>query len=79
MDGKDLIPRIGTFFIIMSVGFILLFAISSPTDNSYFDYLFIGIFLAVVGFLLRRKAKPPPPTNRFSMFNKMRDKDNRKE
>jgi len=75
MDDKDIIPRIGTFFIIMSIGFFLLFAISNPTEKNYFDYLFIGILLAVIGFFMRRKAAPPPPTNRFSLFKKMRDKE----
>lgn len=79
MDGKDIIPRIGTFFIIMSIGFFLLFAISNPTGKNYFDYLFIGIFLGGVGIFLQRKAKPPPPANRFSMFRKKRDKNNKNE
>jgi len=79
MDGKSIIPRIGTFFIIMSIGFLFLFGVSDPATINYFDYLFIGIFLGGIGIFLRRKAKPPPPANRFSMFRKNRDKDNKNE
>jgi len=77
MDVKDIIPRIGTFFIIMSIGFLFLFAISDPSEINYFDFLFIGIFFAGIGIFLRRKAKPPPPANRFSMFKRKRDQDNK--
>ncbi len=75
MDNKDIIPRIGTFFLVIGVGFILLFIISDLAKTVYFDYFFIGLFFAGLGIFLRRKAEPLPPSGRFASWRKMRSKE----
>ena len=80
MDNKEIVPRIGTFFIMIGFGFVLLFVISDLAESVYFDYFFIGLFFAGFGIFLRRKAEPPPPSERFSSWNKYREKSkNRKK
>ncbi|MBT3336682.1 MAG: hypothetical protein HN855_16600 [Anaerolineae bacterium] len=75
MDEKNIIPRIGTFFLVVGVGFIILFVVSDLAQTVYFDYLFIGLLFAGFGIFLRRKADPPPPSGRFATWRKMRKKE----
>lgn len=76
MIDDDFIARVGTFFILVGVGLIILFSASviplfSPQSKDLqiaakFDYLFWAIVLLGIGTLMRRKAAPPPPSGRFS-------------
>ena len=81
MDQKDIIPRIGTFFIVIGIGAILLFVISDIAETVYFDYFFLGLFFTGFCIYLRRDAEKPPTSGRFSYLKKMRnkDKDNEKD
>ncbi|RME89173.1 MAG: hypothetical protein D6770_05245 [Anaerolineae bacterium] len=73
MDSDGLIPRIGTFFVIVGVGLIALFAISDFAGMTNFDYFFLGMFVIGLGVLFRRRAAPPPPSGRFSILRKLRE------
>ena len=75
MDEKDIVPRIGTFFIVIGLGAILLFVISDIAKTVYFDYLFLGLLLFGLGIFLRRNAEKPPPSGRFAGWRKMRSKE----
>jgi hypothetical protein len=66
-------PRIGTFFLLMGSGLIILFIASDTAGKANFDYFFYGVIGLVIGFFLRRKAPAPPPSNRFSGLRKMRE------
>jgi hypothetical protein len=79
MDNKEIIPRIGTFFLVMGIGFILLFVASDLAETVYFDLFFIGLFLTGFGIFLRRKADPPPSSGRFETWRKLRSRENRKK
>lgn len=79
MDEENIVPRIGTFFVVIGIGFIVLFVVSDLAETVYFDYLFIGLLLTGFGFFMRHKAKPPPPADRFSAFRKMREKSKEKK
>ena len=79
MDQKDIIPRIGTFFVVIGIGTVLLFIISDIAEKVYFDFLFIGLFFTGIGFFLRRNAEKPPESGRFSYFKKMREKGKEKK
>jgi len=65
--------RVGTFFMVIGTGILILFIASDLADKVDFDYLFLAIFLLVVGWNLRRKKAPPPSAGRFSYINKTRD------
>ncbi len=70
----DITARIGTFFLLLGVGALILFIASgmaAETNQSMrqdFDYLFFAVIIGGIGLILRRKAPAPPPSGRFSGF-----------
>ena len=70
---EELVPRVGTFFIILGIFALIFFLASDFAKKPDFDWLFIGMVLIGIGIVLRRRAPPPPPTDRFSMVRKMRE------
>ena len=72
-EQKDLVPRIGTFLLVLGVFFFIFFLVSDFAKQPDFDWLFLGTLLVIIGFGFRRRAAPPPPANRFSRIRKMRE------
>ncbi len=79
MDQKDIIPRIGTFFLILGIGYIVLFVISDIANALGFKYLFIGLLLGGIGFYFRRNLEKPSSSGRFEAWNKMRSKEKKEK
>ncbi len=75
MDNQNLTPRIGTFFIIIGLGSVILFVISDIANTVDFDYLFIGLLSIGIGFFFRRDAEKPSASGRFATWKKMLKKD----
>ena len=71
---EELVPRVGTFFIMLGIFALIFFLASDFAKQPDFDWLFIGMVLIGIGIVLRRRAPPPPPSGRFSAYRKMRDK-----
>ena len=81
----EFIARIGTFFYLIGVGLVILF-IASDTSASLnagvrtnYDYLFLGVFLLFLGFVFRKKAKPPPAAERFRAIRNFRANQKKKQ
>lgn len=72
-EQKELVPRIGTFLLVLGFFFFILFLTSDFANQPNFDYLFLGLLLAAVGYVFRRRAAPPPPASRFGAIRKMRE------
>ena len=70
---EELVPRVGTFFIILGIFALIFFLASDFAKKPDFDWLFIGMVLIGIGIVLRRCAPPPPPSGRFGMARKMRE------
>jgi hypothetical protein len=70
---SDLVPRIGTFMLLLGIFSIIFFLASDFARQPDFDWLFIGMVLLGIGFVFRRRAPPPSPAGRFSMIRKMRE------
>ena len=79
MDENGIVPRMGTFFIVLGVAAIVLFIISDIAETVAFDYLFGGLLMAGLGAYLRRNVEKPPPSGRFEWWKKMRDERKEKK
>ncbi len=71
MNETDILPRIGTFFIIMGIAAFGYFIINlSTTDSINSDSLFYGTVAMGFGYLFRRNVKPRPSGERFAWLRK---------
>ena len=65
-DRKELIHRIGTFFLMAALVLLVYFVLTDAAGQPSFGYFCIGIGLTVVGFSLRAQLKRPvTPSGRF--------------
>lgn len=77
---SDLVPRVGTFMLLLGIFSLIVFVASDFARQPEFDWLFVGMVLMGFGFLLRRRAPPLPPAGRFGLIRKIReDTKKRKE
>ena len=70
---EELIPRFGTFLMLMGLFAFILFLASDFADQPDFDWLFICLVLMAIGFVFRRRAAPAPKSGRFSGVKKWRE------
>lgn len=70
---SELVPRIGTFLTLIGIFSLIFFVASDFALSPEFDWLFIGLVLLGLGFLLRRRAAAAPPAGRFGMVRRMRE------
>jgi len=75
---NEFIIRIGTYFLLLATGLLILFIASDVSRMTNYDYLFWSIFLGVVGVMLRRRRPPPPPSGRFSIFRRGKPDEKKK-
>jgi len=75
MDEKDIIPRIGTFLWMLGIALIALFIASDYSQDIEFLYLVFGLPSIILAILFRRKANPQPPSDRFSIFRKIKERN----
>jgi glycerol uptake facilitator-like aquaporin len=69
----ELVPRVGTFFIILGIFSLIFFLASDFAKQPDFVWLFIGMVLVGIGFIFRRHTASPPPAGRFGTIRKMRE------
>ena len=69
---RELIYRIGTFFLMLGFGLVLLFIISDSADKVNFDYFCWGTILLVIGFIFRAQYKKSfESSNRFGSMRRL--------
>jgi membrane protein implicated in regulation of membrane protease activity len=68
----EFLTRLGTFFILLGVGILVLFVASSGAGAANFDYLFWAMVSVIVGFFLRRRREAPAGSERFSLLRRSR-------
>ncbi len=71
---KEFIIRIGTFFLLIGTGILILFIASDYAGKTNFDYLFWAVLSITIGWMLRRRKAPPPPSGRFSYVRRLRER-----
>jgi hypothetical protein len=80
MDSEEpLIYRVGTFFYVMGGGIFILFVVSDFAKQADFDYLFLSLVLAAVGWMIRRGKPASPSANRFAWWRKQREEAKKKK
>jgi hypothetical protein len=72
MDG-ELVPRIGTFFLLVGTALMLIFIGSVLGHGTNLLYLLFGIVAIFMGAIFRRRAAPPPANTRFHSVRRARD------
>jgi hypothetical protein len=60
---KELIHRIGTFFLLIAVGMLVYFLLSDSAGQPRFDLFCLGVIVAGLGFVLRSQLKRPSPSS----------------
>jgi hypothetical protein len=74
-DRKELLYRIGTFFLLIGIGLLILFLMSEAEQVPMFSYFCWSMVLIIVGFLFRAQYKKTlPPSGRFSILKKLKSK-----
>jgi hypothetical protein len=68
----DLLPRLGSFFILIGLILVILFIGSIMGEESNFLYLLLGGGAIYIGYRLRRTAAPPEPA-RFASIRKIQN------
>ena len=73
---KEFFYRIGTFFLLVGTGLLIFFMLSESAQKPLFDFFCWSVIILTIGFLFRAQyRKPdPPPSGRFSVFQKMKRK-----
>lgn len=66
MEDDPFIVRVGTFFLVIGAGVLVIFIASDFANEVDFDYLFVAMLLIGVGWMMRSKKAPPPPADRFT-------------
>jgi hypothetical protein len=72
---KEIVSRIGTFFLIVGIGLFLLFLLSESSGNTTFEYFCGSTLLLTLGFIFRAQYKKGgPASGRFGVFKRFRRK-----
>ena len=77
-DRKELLHRIGTFFIILGIGLLAFFLLSEAARQVAFEYFCWSVLLLVLGFMFRGQFKRSvTPSGRFSLVKRLMPKSKR--
>ena len=76
----ELIYRVGTFFLMVGFGLVILFIFSEAAQKTSFSYFCWGLILMIVGFMFRAQYKRSiPSSGRFSIFRRLSSKSKDKK
>jgi len=74
-DRKEVLHRIGTFFLLVGIGLFVIFMASDSTQNVAFEYLCWSLILVIIGFVFRGQFKKSvSPSGRFSLVKRLMPK-----
>ena len=72
---KEILHRIGTFFLLLGIGLFVLFMLSEAAKQVIFSYFCWGILLIILGFLFRGQfKKTTTPSGRFGLVRRLMPK-----
>ncbi|HET6846214.1 MAG TPA: hypothetical protein VFH29_05230 [Anaerolineales bacterium] len=67
-----MVHRVGLFLILIGIGILVLFIASASEGVANYDYLFWCMLACIMGFFLRRRQPPAPPSDRFRLIRGLR-------
>lgn len=74
-DYRELIYRVGTFFLLVGIGLVVLFLLSEAAQQVNFEYFCSGLILLIIGFMFRAQYKRSiQPSGRFRLIKMFRPK-----
>jgi positive regulator of sigma E activity len=74
-DPKEIIFRLGTFFLLVGIGLFVFFLLSDSAGNPTFSYFCWGMILITLAFIFRARYKRSiQPTGRFSIIKRLMPK-----
>jgi len=74
-DRKEIVHRIGTFFVIVGIGLLAFFLLSEAARQVSFEYFCWSVILLTLGFVFRGQFKRPvTPSGRFSLVRRLMPK-----
>lgn len=79
-DPRELIHRLGTFFLLVGAGLLVLFLLSDAAGVPTFNYFCWSMILGSLGFIFRaRYKKSIQPSGRFSIIQRLMPKSKRED
>ncbi|HXF85584.1 MAG TPA: hypothetical protein VNK49_09360 [Anaerolineales bacterium] len=71
-DRKEFIYRMGTFFLLIGIGLLILFVLSESAQQTNFSYFCWSMILLTLGFIFRAQYKKPTPSSgRFRILKEL--------
>jgi len=75
---KEIIHRIGTFFILLGIGLFVFFIISESKQQAVFSYFCWSLILLIIGLIFRGQfRRSVKPSERFSLVRRLMPKAKR--
>lgn len=72
---KEIIHRIGTFFLMVGIGLLVFFMLSEAAKQVTFSYFCWGVLLLIIGFIFRGQfRKTTSPSGRFGIVRRLMPK-----
>jgi positive regulator of sigma E activity len=74
-DYRDLIYRVGTFFLLIGIGLVVIFILSEGAGQASLEYFCTATVFLVIGFMFRAQYKRSiQPSGRFRILKMFRPK-----
>jgi hypothetical protein len=79
-DRKEFLHRIGTFFLLLGIGLLVLFMASEAAKQVAFEYFCWSLILMIFGLIFRGQFKRKvTPSGRFSLVKRLMPKAKKEE
>jgi len=76
---SELVPRVGTFLILVGIGLIMVFVTYELGGTAHFDYFLISLIFIFIGIRLRLSGKSASPGARFNSVRSIHEKYKQKQ
>ena len=74
---NEFLIRMGSFFTLIGIGLMILFAVTYFGNAPDFRFFFFGLISILIGWRLLRRKAPPPPSGRFATLRRWRESSRR--